>query len=112
MVRKELRKRLDRQLAQPLALGQQPFLERWLGHGESGKEVALVQRRRLLERLRCPVGDTTLESNQIDLHDRRIESDAVLFDDQKWQCGEGLANHEERLTQTGARFDLAQTSPE
>jgi hypothetical protein len=64
---------LQRNLAEPLALGHQPVLEQRLGRSEAEEQVAPIERRRLLQRLGRPFRGAALEGHQVDRDALRIE---------------------------------------
>jgi hypothetical protein len=81
-VPERFRERFERQLAKPLALGEDPLLERRFLKAESFEELAAVQRGGPFERGRRARGHVALELHHVDVHVARIEA-------------HGLAIHEE-----------------
>ena len=77
LVREKLRERLQGQLTQPLALAQQPLLERRLVDRESAEQVALIDRAGLCERRRRALADQPLEGRGVDIHGARPQRQRV-----------------------------------
>jgi hypothetical protein len=82
LVGQQPRQGLQRHLAEPLSLRDQPLLEERLAHGEAQEEVAAVELGRALERLRCPRGDVPFEGHDVDVDRRGIEAQELTFDPQ------------------------------
>ena len=77
----------QRQLAQPLTVAEQPVLERRFLHRQTVKEVALVQRDRLRERLGRGLRGPPLEIVDVDGHPVRIQGHGVPAHDQGREGG-------------------------
>jgi hypothetical protein len=114
VVREQFRQRLDGQLAQPLALGHQPFLEGGRRDVESLEELAAVERPRFGERVGGPRRDQALECGDVDLHRRRHHRHRVGADveDVAVVRRQSLADREQRLTQAVPRLCVRGLSPE
>ena len=114
VVREQFRQRLDGQLAQPLALGHQPFLEGRLLHAEPLEQLAAVERPRFGERVGGPHRDQALERGDVDLHRRRHQRNRVGADveDVAVVRRQGLADREQRLPQAVPRLRVRGLSPE
>ena len=106
--------RLERQLAQPLALGEEPLLERWRGPAESLEQVAPIERHGALERLRRALGHRPLERGHIDVGRGRIQDDGVIPGDQARgrHLGQGSPEGTEGLPETRPRRRLRGVGPE
>ena len=100
------------QLAQALALAQQPFLERGLVQGEPGEEVALVEGRGLLQRRRRARLRALLEEHRVDGDRGRIEGHGLRVDPQGVHAGQGPADGGQRLAQARPGLGLAHVAPE
>lgn len=95
LLREEPGQDLERQLPQPLALGQEPFLEGRGVHGKAREQVAAVERRRLGKRCGRRLGGQALELRDIDVHSTRVERDD----------GFGRAQRGRRARQSAAQQD-------
>jgi hypothetical protein len=90
------------QLAEPLALGEQPLLEGGRLPSEPREQIPLIEGGRLLERLRGASGRQALELPRIDFQSARIEGDrfARLAEARP---GQGVAEDEEGLPEALSR---------
>jgi hypothetical protein len=91
------RHHLQRPLAQPLALSQQPLLERRLLQAQAGQEVALVEPGGLREGLGRSLRRTRLEPLDVARDPRRVESDLFAVDPQDIRVPEAAPQPRERL---------------
>src|SRR6266852_7970029 len=71
LVGEEPGERLEGELSEPLALSQEPLLERWFVDAESFEQLALVESRGPFERRGRALGHQLLEGEDIDVHGRR-----------------------------------------
>ena len=112
VLRQELRQRLQRQLAEPLPLPQQPLLEpaRPL-HAQPRQQVPPVERRRRRQRRRRPLGDPALERRHVDLHRRRVQRDRVALHAHP-AGGQRPPQREQRLAEAVPGLALRAVSPE
>ena len=110
--REQLRESFERHLAQPLALPQQPLLERCFVHREPAEQIALVERRRPLQRRRRRLPHEALERRGVHLHRRRVQGQRVAVLPHRRDGADRLADREQRLAQARARRLLADAAPE
>ena len=95
----ELRERLERELPEPLALPEQPLLERGLVQGESGEEVAPIEGTGLREGVGRALGHPPLEDHHVDLDGDRVQCHRLVINAERRRIGRGeaLPKHEDRL---------------
>src|ERR1700752_1064221 len=74
-------------MAQPLPLDEEPVLEAGVVNGEAIEEIAAIERRRPLQRLRCPLAQQLLEEGNIDGYGGRVEPDGLPVSDDRRQGG-------------------------
>src|SRR5437588_12563470 len=110
-MREQLRERLDRELPQPLALGEQPLFERWFTDGEPFEKLAAIQGGGGFERSGCGLGDAPFELDDVTINrsggERKLSPrpvDRVI--------PEGFAEDAERVAQAVARLRLVAIAPE
>ena len=82
LVSKELRQRFERQLAQALALREEPLLERRLLEGEAFEQLAAIEGGGSFEGGRRAFGDLALELHHIHVDGGRVEGDGLTVDQQ------------------------------
>src|SRR5690349_1850357 len=68
---------LSGQFPEPLALGEEPLVERVRLRVEAGQKIALVERERLLQRCPTASADELLETRHIDVQPRGIQRHGV-----------------------------------
>ena len=114
LMRQQLRQPLQRQLPQPLPLGDEPLLEQRLVHGEAGEQVALVERGGLLQRLGRALGHQPLEGRDVDIDHGAIQGESFALEQERRRprLAKCLANREECLAQARPRRLLPDFSPE
>src|SRR5262249_41592633 len=66
LMREQRRQRPERHLAQPLAVAEEPVVERLLLHRETLEEITLIQSGRFAERRRRSLGRPSLELAHVD----------------------------------------------
>ncbi len=103
---------LHRGLAQALALGQEPLLERRLLQRQARQEVALVQQPGLVERAGRPLGDEGLEDLRVDGHRLGVERHCVAVEPEGVGSGQGLPERGQRLAQAAAGLRRLHVAPE
>src|SRR5262249_24333328 len=79
------RERRQGQFAEPQALGDEPFLERWLLQCEPFEEITLVDGSRLVERFPCAAGHTLLEDLHIHGHQGGVERDCFPYQPERFR---------------------------
>lgn len=101
MVGHQLPEGFEGQLAQRLALPEEPLLEGGRLDAEPGEEVAAVERGRLLEGRRGAVGHGGLEGVDVDRHGARVEGErvAVLEERRDRARGKGAPELQEGLAE-------------
>jgi hypothetical protein len=77
VVRQELGERLERELAEPLALDRAPFVESGLVDVEAVQQIAPIQRGRSQQRGRLVTARRHLELRGIDPHAAWVQRDRV-----------------------------------
>jgi hypothetical protein len=114
LVGQQARQGLERQLAQALALGEQPVLEGWLPDSEAGQEIAVIERGRLGKALGRGGGHRLLEVCHVDSDGARVEGDAVGFDPETVSSAgtDGSADAKQGLAERGAGLGLGALAPE
>ncbi len=85
LVSKELRQRFERQLAQSLALREEPLLERRLLEGEALEQLAAIERGGSFEGGRRAFGDLALELHHVHVDGGRVQGDGLAVDQQGWR---------------------------
>jgi hypothetical protein len=108
----ETAERLDRQLAQPLALRDQPLLERRLADGESLEQVAPVEIDRLFRGLDRARGRETLERGGVHVHRAFGEHHAVVVDHEGRRLRQRPSQHEQRFTEVLAGTTVVDVGPQ
>ena len=111
MVREQPRQGLEGQLPQPLALRQQPLLERRVLDSEPLEQVTPIERRRLLEPRGGAPGDQPLEDRDVDLHRTRVDRDGLSVLDEA-AGGQGPADLEQRLAEAVSGSPCGRLAPE
>ena len=92
----ELRQRFEGQLAQPLALREEPLLERRLLEGEAFKELAAIERGGAVEGGRRAFGDLALELGHVHVDGGRVQGNGLAVDQQRRRLHtHGLPQREE-----------------
>jgi hypothetical protein len=114
VVSEQPRQGLHGQLAQPLALPEQPFLERRLVERESAQEVTAVERHGPLQRRQRPLAHRLLEHRGVHGHrgGRQRQGVGLLSQDVALDVAERLANREQRLPQAGPGRVLTDAAPQ
>jgi hypothetical protein len=103
VVREQRRVCAHRPLANELALGGEPTLERLLVDGQALEEVATVQRHGPRQRARRSAPGQLQERAHVTLHARRIEHHGARIADQRARSPERLADQAQRLPQRRPR---------
>ena len=106
------RQRVAGELAQPLALGGQPLLERRFLHDEAGEEVALVERGGPGEGLRCPLLQRALEARHVHRHEIGGERDRLALQPERRQWFQALAKRVDGLAEVRPGLRLRHVAPE
>src|SRR5262249_6287603 len=113
-VSQQLGQRVHGELAEPLPLAREPFLEGWLAHVQSFEEIPAIERGRPLKRLGSVGGQSSLDGADVDIDRRRREgARARLADDDVPACGrERFAERAQCLPQAGPGLTVTGSTPE
>src|SRR6185369_15598017 len=79
----KLLQRTDLQIAHPLAFLEKPFLEGSIADPDSLQQIAGIEPHRPAQLLEAVACGQTLENQSVDLDRCRVESDPILFLDQR-----------------------------
>jgi hypothetical protein len=104
----------DGQLVQPLALGEEPIVERWLLYREPLEEVAVVEGKTLGQCRWGRLRDPLYELVDVHAHSGGIQGDGVRVHLERLGIGapQALPDRVERLAKTRSRRRLDGASPE
>jgi len=80
LMRQQLGHGFERELAEALALPDQPLLEARFLHGQPFEEFTVVERGGMGQRLWCSLGHQLLEGGDIDLHRLPVHRDRLGID--------------------------------
>jgi hypothetical protein len=105
---------LERQLPQPLAFGDEPFLEQRLVQAEAREQIACIDRRGLLERLRRAFRHVPFEAGDVDVDHGRVQRKRLAFGDQDRRGGgrQRPSQGGERVAQAVAGSLVGRLAPE
>jgi hypothetical protein len=95
LVKQELSERCERQLAQSLALCEEPLLERRFPYGEAVQELAVIEGSGTVESSGRTVGDQKLELDHVHVDGARVQRDALPVDQQSGRLSHSFAQREQ-----------------
>jgi len=114
VMRQQLGERLERELAEPLALHRAPFLEHRLVDVETVQQIASIQRGRSLQRGRLFTVRRQLELGGVDPDAPRVQRDGVgpVYERRRGRAAEAAPQPRQRLAKSLARELLGIVAPQ